>query len=246
MPYMMKVSTAGKTVEVKKYFSARYGHHAPKGETVAPTSERVKRVNRRRAEEKLRLIMNANFVDGRDALVTLDFSPENRPESYDDMKRQVQNFLQRLRRKYKKLGIQCKYIWVGEIGPKGGVHVHMMLNEVDRIGGKGLMELWGLGATHIDTLWSHGQYRAIASYFMKYTDKTEETTGVHLGKKYNPSHGLTQPKVTVTVVMRNSFHRKVRPWKGYRLEKNKEGNEYYFAVSDITGLPYLSYTMVRD
>lgn len=246
MPYVMKVCTAGKTVEVTKYFSARYGHHTPKGESTEPTSERAKRANRRRAEEKLRLLMNANFKDGRDALVTMDFSPDHRPETYRDMLRQMQNFVQRLRRRYRKAGIPCKYIWVGEIGPRGGMHVHMMLNAIDGIGARGIAELWGMGATHIDILWSHGQYRAIAAYFVKYAVKTEETTGEHLGRMYNPSHGLEKPKIRKTVVKRRTFSRRVKPWKGYRLEKDKDGNDVQFGISEATGLPYMSYTMVRD
>lgn len=246
MPYMMEVCTAGETIEVSKYYSARYGKRSARSENRLPTSKKAQQANWRQAEKRLRRLMNANFRDKVDALVTLDFAPGGKPETYEDMKRRMQNFLQRLRRRYKKLGLPCRYIWVGEIGPKGGVHVHMMLNDVDRIGAGNLMEIWGEGATHIDSLWSGGQYGKIAAYFLKYADKTESTTGEHLGRKWNPSHGLRQPKIVRTVVNRMSFQKKVKARKGYHLEKDKDGNTVRYGISDLTGLPYLSYTMIRD
>lgn len=246
MPYLMEECEAGRTVEVCKYYSARYGKRGPRGQNKAPTSEAVQVINRRQAEKKLRRLMNANFRDDVDALVTLDFSRENRPGSYEEMKRLMQNFLQKLRRRYKKAGIPCRYIWVAEIGQKGCVHVHMLLGDIDVIKSAELRKMWGWGSTDIKNLWSGGQYAKIASYFLKYSEKTEKTTGEHLGRKWNPSKGLKQPRIRKVVVMRSSFRVPPKARKGYHLEKDKEGNTYRAGVSELTGLPYMQYTMVRD
>lgn len=246
MPYLCEECWAGKTIEVCKYYSARYGKRGTRRENSKPSTDAVRKINERQAQKKLRRLMNENFRDKVDALVTLDFAPDRKPESYGEMKRRTQNFLQRLRRKYKRNGIPCRYIWVAEIGEKGGVHIHMMLNDVDSIGTAGLSELWGEGATHVDALWSGGQYGEIAKYFCKYARKTEMATGVKLGRAWNPSHGLRQPRIRKRVIYRNAFRTKVKPKKGYHLQKDKNGTVVRTGVSEITGQEYMFYTMIRD
>lgn len=239
MPYVLEHCTAGNTEEYGKYYSARYGKRSGRSENLHPTKETVRKSNLRKAEKDLRRLMNNNFRDYIDALVTLDFAPEVRPESYEELRKRMQNFLQRLRRVYKKRKLPLRFIWVAEIGPKGGMHVHMMLSNVNA---RTVAATWKDGATHVDCLWSHGQYSKIASYFLKYHQKTEETIGRHLGRSWNPSQNLKKPVVTKTIISARSFREKIREKKGYQLDKSSVRR----GVSEYTGLPYLSYTFVRD
>lgn len=75
MPYVERVTRAGKTIEVERYFTSRYKKPGIKrGDKVKPTKEEQKKVNTRAAERKLRLLLNANFGYG-DYHLELDYMP---------------------------------------------------------------------------------------------------------------------------------------------------------------------------
>lgn len=76
MPYVERVTRAGKTIEVERYFTSRYKKPGIKrGDKVKPTKEEQKKVNTRAAERKLRLLLNANFGYG-DYHLELDYMQE--------------------------------------------------------------------------------------------------------------------------------------------------------------------------
>ena len=79
MPYIIEVVQAGRTVEVMKYYSSRYGKKGIKrGERKALTKEEQIKVNKRAAEKKLRRLINENFQEG-DTHLVLDYRKERRP-----------------------------------------------------------------------------------------------------------------------------------------------------------------------
>ena len=236
MPYVMETCMAGDTYEVRKYFT--YQCHSPggqRGKKENPTPERIKRANNRKAETKLRRLMNHNFSDG-DYLVRLDFSKDNRPEGSTDMQKEMTNFIRRIKRRYVQAGYELKYIYVKEIGPKGGRHIHMMMNkcEVDWI-----RQSWKMGGVHIDLLYSHGQYGQIASYFMKYALRTEETEGKLIGKRFYASRNLIPPPVHKKVINANKFREKITVKNGYYLEKDSVVKY----INELTGYEYFCYTL---
>ena len=77
MPYIIEVVQAGRTVEVMKYYSSRYGKKGIKrGERKALTKEEQIKVNKRAAEKKLRRLINENFQEGDTHLVLVINTPE--------------------------------------------------------------------------------------------------------------------------------------------------------------------------
>ena len=73
MPYVERVTKAGNTIEIERYFTSRYKKPGIKrGDKVKPTKEEQKKVNTRAAERKLRLLLNANFGYG-DYHLELDY-----------------------------------------------------------------------------------------------------------------------------------------------------------------------------
>ena len=80
MPYVERITRAGKTIEVERYFTSRYKKPGIKrGDKVKPTKEQQVKVNTRQAERKLRILMNANFGYG-DYHVILDYIREKGKE----------------------------------------------------------------------------------------------------------------------------------------------------------------------
>ena len=237
MPYIEEVCVAGSTVEVSKYYSYRVHTKGEKRlSSDKETSEAQKKINQRRAGIKLRRLMNNNFEDG-DYLIRLDFH-EVHPETSEEMQSLMSNFIRRLKREYQRTGVDLKYIYVKELGKRGGRHIHLMVNQnsADLI-----RKCWGYGGIHIDPLITNGQYRKIAEYFIKYAAKTEETEGKLVGKRWYASRNLVPPKVRKRVIASNTFQNKVRVLNGYYLDEDTERH----GISESTGYEYFSYTLIK-
>lgn len=238
MPYMLETCKAGKTFEVCKYYTIRYNVKGEKrGKRKKPTSEAQEKVNQRMRVKELRRLMNENFADG-DSLIRLDFSKEHYPFGSKDMQKMMTKFLRNLRKEFRKQGRELKYIYVKEIGKRGGRHVHILMPKVDT---DTLMRCWPHGGIHLDPLISGGQYAKIAEYFIKYARKTEETEGKLIGKGWYPSKNLTRPVPTKEVISAAYFRKEIKPLAGYVLDKESVQS----GISEFTGYGYFSYTLIR-
>ena len=90
-----------------------YTHAKKRSKRKKPTSEIQQRLNRRHSEGKLRRLLHTNF-SYMDTFATLTFDDAHLPASVEDAQRLLQNFLRRVKRRYGKLGIDPKYIYVLE------------------------------------------------------------------------------------------------------------------------------------
>lgn len=108
-----------------------------------PTKEIQQKLNQRNAEKKLTRLAHLNFTE-KDLALHLTYRDDEMPESIAEAERILDNFIKRLRRMYKKLVLELKYIRATERGAKNGrIHHHLMISGgVDR---DELEELWGKG-----------------------------------------------------------------------------------------------------
>lgn len=115
-----------------------------------PTSAIQQRLNQRNAERKLERLLNNNFGET-DLAIHLTYRDGELPEDEEAAKKNVQNYLRRVKRRYARLGLELKYICVTEIGEKTGrVHHHLVLSGgMDR---DELERLWGKGRANADRL----------------------------------------------------------------------------------------------
>lgn len=133
MPYVERVTKAGNTIEIERYFTSRYKKKGiSRGDKVKPTKEEQEKVNTRQAERKLRILINANYGYG-DYHLVLDYirrkgEPDRTPEQ---MRQDIDVFLRECRKEYRKAGLEFKYIHVMEIGKKGARHHHLVVNKID-------------------------------------------------------------------------------------------------------------------
>ena len=133
MPYVERVTKAGNTIEIERYFTSRYKKKGiSRGDKVKPTKEEQEKVNTRQAERKLRILINANYGYG-DYHLVLDYirrkgQPDRTPEQ---MRQDIDVFLRECRKEYRKAGLEFKYIHVMEIGKKGARHHHLVVNKID-------------------------------------------------------------------------------------------------------------------
>ena len=115
-----------------------------------PSSEAQAKYNTKCAERKLVRLIHANFTDS-DYSIGLDYRDECLPTEDEEIKRDVQNFLARLRRLYAKHGAELRYICVSAHGKRGGrAHHHLIVSggvPVEAIKAK-----WKLGRRHCEEL----------------------------------------------------------------------------------------------
>lgn len=238
MPYIKEVCVAGKTIEVSKYYSVRWHCVGEKREPRQnEITETQKKVNQRQAATTLRRLMNTNFEDG-DLLVRLDFSRESFPEGSEDMQVMISKAVRKLRTEFKKASQELKYIYVKEIGPRGGRHIHMVMNKCDI---EIIRKCWPHGGIHIDPLISNGQYGKIADYFIKYAARTEKTEGELIGKRWYASRNLKRPKITKKVIPASKFRKKAKSKNGYIVQKDSVRSGF----SELTGFEYFTYTLIK-
>ena len=113
----------------RSYSSHIHPPGATRSEKMKDTKESQKKINLRKAITELTILMNANFVPG-DYHITLTYERDKRAETVEEAKRDRKIFLDRLRRRMKKEKEICKYIVVTEVGVRGALHHHMVMNQV--------------------------------------------------------------------------------------------------------------------
>ena len=130
MGFMEKIYRSLWCIEHELYYRGRYG---AKGEKRAakrkPTPEQIKKQNQKNKENRIRRTIQLNFRPG-DWWITLKY-PRGTRKPLDEVMGDFGRFTRKLREKYKKLNAELKYIYRVEIGERGGIHIHLVLNRVD-------------------------------------------------------------------------------------------------------------------
>ena len=241
MPYMKETCMAGRTIEVRKY----YNFHTPppgehRGKRAKPTPERIKQANYRKAETDLRRLINANFTD-EGYSVTLTYRKGEEPKDVDELRKDTALYLKKLTKASKKKGRILKYVYVLGAGPHRR-HAHIVMQGMDV---EDANDLWTKGHLSMTRLYSDGDYRELAAYLMKNAEETraeEIKAGEKPHRRYNTSHNLAKPLVIKERVSSKEFRKTPRTVKGYQIIKDTVVS----GISDLTGMPYLAYTLIKD
>lgn len=243
MAFVESVCYAGRTKHIRNYYTAKYndGKLVQKEKRVKrgnPTSEQQAEINRKHSLRALTWIMDANF-SGEDLYVTYSFEEGRRPGDPKIFRRVVKQFLKQIRKIYKKKDITLKYIWVGERGERGAEHIHMV--QTGGISMAELKKIWPHGWVTVKPMDASGSYHKLASYFIKYSNKTMKTEERLQGKRYNPSQNLVHPEPEkVKDKKRKRFDPgAIKIPDGYYLDKDS----IQFGVQE-TGYEFLEYTLV--
>lgn len=247
MPYVESVCRAGRTIEIERYYTARYGQ---KGQTrsqrVKPTEEEQKKINLRQAEKKLRRLINGNFSPG-DYHVVLSYQrnkgdPHRTPE---EMRDDIGKFLRQLRTVYRQRGKELKYIHVMEVGAHGARHHHLVINAFEV---SGIQKCWPHGRIHVNPLDNTGNYKELAAYLIKYSSRTIDTEDRLQGKRWNASKNLVHPVPKVKVISDRAFFKTEAsvPYR-YRGKYQIDKNSVSVGVNnpEYSGYGYFRFTLVQ-
>lgn len=236
--YIQKIYRMRNTIDVERYHSARYG--AP-GEKRKPkrklTSDQIKEKNFEQAKRNLKRLINANFGPG-DFHCTLTYRKESRPDQ-EEARKTLSNFLLRMKRHYKTHDAELKYIVVTEYENKA-IHHHMIINKIPETTDL-INKLWKDGRAHFSILDNVGDYKLLAEYLIKETDKTFRSEDSANKKRYTRSRNLIIPEAEKKIITASSFRKNPKPMKGYYIDPES----MYQGINPVTGYAYQTYTLIR-
>lgn len=188
--YRVKTIRSGDMLEVEAYplFDAPTGK---RGKRKNSSTTAQQNLNNKNTKKRIIRLTNANFTDD-DIWSTLTYSDNNLPADPEQAKKDIQNFIRRIKRYIKKNNLQeLKYIYVTEYnnapGKKVRIHHHIITNFRDRDVFEDLWQGGGRSQTRrlrADDFGLEGLVRYI-------------TKDVNETKRYSVSRNLTQPKITV-------------------------------------------------
>ena len=245
-------------IEHEIYFAGDYG---AKGERRGPrekaTPLEIAKNNQWNRIKRLRRTLQLNFYPG-DYWITVKYKAGTRKD-IKAVKVDIKKFLDGLRKKYKARGQPLMFVYRIEIGRRGGLHCHMVINRITD-GDLLMRDAWkkatdDAGSIDYTTIEETGGFAGLAEYICKQPD--EEITGqmkftiLEEDKKkliaISSSRNLKRP----APVKKRYSHwtlRKlltgqddIKPTEGFYIDKDsvKKG------VNRFTGLSYLYYTEVR-
>lgn len=230
------------------------GNYGAKGEKRAkkkkPTPEQVKRQNQINRENSMRRLIKANFGED-DYWCTLKYPAGARPD-IKRVKKDLNNFFSTMRRAYKKYDTPFKYIYRMEVGKRGGVHIHIILNRLTKgpPTDKLVKEKWTTHKVNYQTLYEEGGYADLAKYIVKQYETDTQLSMFDVGEQkkltsYSCSRNLKRPEPEKKVYKRRTLRKLIvegpQPTSGYYIDKNS----IVSGVNPFTGMSYLRYSEIR-
>lgn len=260
---------SGKWIEREYHYKGRYG---AKGEQRAPkrkvTPEQIMRQNQWIRERYIRRLIMDNFRAG-DLWATIKFPAGSRPP-LAEVTRLFERFRNNLRNAYRKEGQELKYIYRIEVGARGGIHIHMLVNrlwnskqQTDRLLEKKwsdqLKKYMGKdtptgGMVDYKSAYEEGGFQSLAEYLCKRPTKESQCEG-----QMNLFGEEEQKKLLMVQISRNLSHAEpqVKPYTHWTmrkiLDKGPVPTPGYYIIPDsiirgvnpVTGMSYLYYTEER-
>lgn len=252
MAYWRDKWTFPGSIEYEYKYAGQYG---AKGEKRQPkkkaTPEQIKKQNQANRETKLRRIIKANFVPG-DLWATLKY-PQGTRKPVEEVRNDMKRFLDAARRTYKKRGQPFKYVYRMEIGARGGIHLHILVNRLEGCPDTDILiqSLWKPGRVHYESIYEYGGHERLANYIVKKPEEdSEEAEQLKLFPveeqrhllKYSTSRNLIRPeperRVYTKWTMRRLIEEGPRPTPGYYIDRDS----IRAGINRYTGMSYYKYT----
>lgn len=202
---------------VIQYKGVYGGKHEKRADHEKVSKDQIRRQNQKNKENRVRRTIQLNFKPG-DWWLTLKY-PKGTRKPMEEVVSDFRDFIGRMRRRYGKLGVQMKYMYRIEIGKRGGIHVHVVMNRLaDPRGDLLISDAWtrarsatpiedmledGLcpadGLAHLDHVRAVGNGKELAEYLVKEQPEVLED-GTRLSRdemkqasKYGSSRNLLRP-----------------------------------------------------
>lgn len=222
------------------------GNYGAKGEKRAPrvkkTPEQVKKQNALNRKNYVRRTIKKNFAPG-DYWVTLKYPQGIRPP-LEEVKNDLSKFIDNMRRAYRRQQDELKYIYRIEVGKRGGIHIHIILNRVRGKPGTDILveRYWKPGRPNFTLLYEDGGFDQLASYLTKAPEQSDDAIKT---RAYVPSRNLEKPVPEKKIYLRRTVETLIKdgpqPTPGFYIDKSS----IVTGVNAFTGMSYLYYTEIR-
>lgn len=256
--YIHKQYIFPESIEHEYYFNGNYG---AKGEKRSPkrkkTPEEIEAVNEENRAKKVRHLIKLNFTEG-DYFFTCNFGDEYIGRDLKSIKKkELRNFLARMRREYDRAGEPFKFVVRLELGAeKKRPHIHIIMNTIPDLSHI-VQRQWTYGGKqrpnfeHIDN--DPETPMRLADYITKLS--TEQKVAVKATcdgditkyVTYSCSRNLERPVPKKSVIrsktMHSIFNHDLKPAKGFYINKNPKSLKR--GINPYTGLSYLCYEEIR-
>lgn len=190
--YATKEIRSGEQLEVEIYPEFTKGQQSEIPTEAQRKKQKLEQwnLNEKNSRKMCERVIIENFGD-RDIWATLTYTDENLPETMEEAQKNMQNYIKRLNRRRKKLGLKnARYVYVTEFGEKGRVHHHIVLDgdmSMDEV-----EEIWKLGKRNEVRRLQKDENGLVG--MAKYITKEKKTKNK---KKWAASKGLRKPKESV-------------------------------------------------
>lgn len=207
-------------------------HRKPKQN---PTKESVQKNNDRIAVRKAIALINANFVPG-DYHVTLTYRGD--PPEQQKAKRDMDNYIRRMKREYEKAGREFRYFQVTEYKQKR-IHHHILMSYIDE---SIIRSQWKEGYVRFSVLDTERNYAKLAEYLIKETSKTFRDPENATKRRWRASKNLIRPVVKREIVSTRQLFEDPKPLDGYYIDRDSVRRYEH----PFTELEHLEYIMVSQ
>lgn len=242
--YIKKSCKIGKKIEIEKHYPARYGAPGCQREKRRRrTPEEVAKQNHWRRCRDLRRQIELNFRGG-DWHATLTCKKELRP-SKEEAREVIRKFITALRKEYKKRGWTLKYIYSMEIGERGAVHWHMIINNMhseEMTTAALIKKHWLRGRPYFSPLDQEGDYKQLADYMVKEAKKRIDDGSSTEKLSYTPSRNLIKPTIKEEKIRASTWRKEPKAPEGYYVIPDS----IYNGINPFTGWPYQYYTIAKS
>lgn len=235
----------GDTLEVEEKHTGRYGARGQiRAKRRKATPEDIKRQNQWKRERDVRRLIKWNFKR-MDYWMTITYAKGVRP-TWECMKKDIQQLIRTVQRRYRKYDQELKYIYRLEIGKKGGPHIHILVNRfaTEETGSDMIFsECWKKGHINFKTVYDSGGYKELAEYIVKPLQEWEPEEI----KRYHSSRNLIRKDAKRKEINRRSLvdkqGRGIFPNapKGYYVDPES----VRMGKNPVTGFLYRHYTLVK-
>lgn len=255
MSKIKKELACGRLYEAFCYTYSIMPHDPPpvRAKKQRKTSEAKREINKNKAALQMMRYICLNFTPGRDWFIGLDM--HGAPPTREQLKKALSKFLRDMRREYRRLGLELKYIWVIEEHDIDGTgvrqHAHLILNtagfdERNRPRDFGIFNRsWTAGswtARRLDG--SDDMFRDTADYMLK-TYKHKPANA----RSWSHSKNLEKPAPPVRTMIADTERLETPP--GVKLinrrgDENEYGGFEYLVGKIIDPKAYARYCDKRD
>lgn len=191
--YACKEITAGTTFEIEIYPEFKKVSEVPEaGRIKRDNSKAQKNLNNTNARKYVTRLINENFPDNRGFWITLTYCKENEPTDHCEALKNVQNYIDRLRYRRRKLGLpKIRYVYITAHNPDAEIRWHHHIVMDDGLDMDTVEAAWKKGRRNETRRLNPDEYglAGIANYI------TDEKNRGKSEKRWNCSKNLKQFRV---------------------------------------------------